>query len=140
VVPVPPRVGASAPVHPGVKVCVEPDDVIVRVIFASVPVAKFCVEVEIPLRDVRPDPPLAIILVVAMIPFTLLVRMFVDVAKLMLFVVDDATIPTSEVLAITPFTFDVMTFPVEESVLFEITVVVAETPLMVVVRTFPVND
>ena len=44
--PVPPRVTESCPVKPGVKVCTPPTEFIVKVILASVPVAKvweFCV-------------------------------------------------------------------------------------------------
>ena len=140
VVPVPPRVVASAPFHPGVKVWVEPDEVIAKVMFASVPVANVCVEVERPFNEVSPAVPLAMMLVVLMTPFTFDVRMFVDVAKLILFVVEEATMPASDVVEVTPFTLETRFAPDVVSVLFPITLLVAETPLIVVVRTLPVND
>ena len=57
-IPVPPRVLASVPVHPGVKVWVLPVEVTVRVMFVSVDVANVCVFEVSPLRSVSPVPPL----------------------------------------------------------------------------------
>ena len=134
----PPRVGASAPFHPGVKVWVEPDDVMARVTFASVPVANVCVVVERPLSDAIPEP-LALIVVVLTTPFTVEVRMLVVVAKLIEFVVDEATILVSDVVDVTPFTADTRSVPEVVSEFDPMTLLVAETPLIVVVRTLPVR-
>ena len=119
--------------------CVEPDEVIASVTFASVPVAKVCVEVERPFNEVTP-PEVTLILVVLVTPFTVEVRIFVEVAKLILLVVDEATIPASDVVEVTPFTSDTKFVPEVERVLLPITEEVATTPLMVVVSTLPVND
>ena len=52
--PVPPRVAASVPTQLGVKVWVAPAEVMVRLMLASVPVAKDCARVESPLSEVIP--------------------------------------------------------------------------------------
>ena len=50
-VPVPPLLTDNCPVKPGVKVCTPPADETVKVILASVPVAKVCVAWLWPLKD-----------------------------------------------------------------------------------------
>lgn len=82
----------------------------------------------------------AIMLVVLTTPFTVEVSVFVDVAKLIVFVVAPAIAPVRDVVLVTPFTFDTKSVPDVESVLLPITEDVAETPLIVVVRTFPERD
>ena len=62
--PVPPRVPASVPTQEGVNVCVEPTEEIVRLIFASEPVANVCARVESPLSEVMP------VVSVIQLPFT----------------------------------------------------------------------
>ena len=54
--PVPPRVIASVPLHPGVKVCVLPEESMVSVRFVSLEVANVCVDAESPLSEVSPPP------------------------------------------------------------------------------------
>jgi hypothetical protein len=50
--PVPPLATESCPVKPGVKVCTEPTELIVKVILASVPVAKVWLAVVNPFNEV----------------------------------------------------------------------------------------
>ena len=55
-VPVPPLLTDNCPVKPGVKVCTPPADETVKVILASVPVAKVCVAWVWPFKEVMaPD-------------------------------------------------------------------------------------
>ena len=102
--------------------------------------------------------------VVATTPFTVVVIVLPEVVAEL--VVDDATMPASDVVEVTPLTFEtrfvpdverpfeltavvvdttpftsvVITLPLEVSVLLPMTDEVAETPLMVVVRTLPESD
>ena len=69
--------------------------------------------------------------VVVAIPFTIEVRMVPEAESAFEF--------TAVVVDVTPFTSEVMTFPAEVSVLLPMTDDVADTPLMVVVRTLPVR-
>jgi hypothetical protein len=71
--------------------------------------------------------------VVAETPLTIELRTPVVVAKESVFEF------TAVVVDVTPFTSEVMTFPAEVRVLLPITLLVAETPLIVVVRTLPVR-
>ena len=65
--------------------------------------------------------------------------MLVVVAKLIEFVVDEATILVSDVVDVTPFTADTRSVPEVVSEFDPMTLLVAETPLIVVVRTLPVR-
>ena len=102
--------------------------------------------------------------VVAATPLTVVVIVLPEVVAEL--VVDDATMPASDVVEVTPLTFEtrfvpdverpfeltavvvdttpftsvVITLPLEVSVLLPMTDEVAETPLIVVVKTLPVND
>ena len=72
---------------------------------------------------------------VACLPFTVLVRVLVLLFKVLL--VEDDTAPAMSKLETTPFTLLVTWVPLADSVLPDITVVVATTPFTVVVRVFP---
>jgi hypothetical protein len=52
--PVPPRVPPSVPVHPGLKVCVLPEETMERVMLVSLVVAKVWESGERPLSEVMP--------------------------------------------------------------------------------------
>jgi hypothetical protein len=71
-------------------------------------------------------------------PLTMLVKEFVVVE--ITFVVLDATSPASEVVDITPFTFETKSPPFVVKLFPVIIVEVATTPFTVLVNTFPVAD
>ena len=120
------------------------------------------VEVKVFTTDVKRFEVTAV--VVAATPLTVVVIVLPEVVAEL--VVDDATMPASDVVEVTPLTFEtrfvpdverpfeltavvvdttpftsvVITLPLEVSVLLPMTDEVAETPLMVVVRTLPESD
>jgi hypothetical protein len=115
-----------------------------------VPVAATRVE-----RGTDPDPPVGI-LVVAMIPFIVEVNTPVLKAKALLFMIFTPvpatpltvvvsvlvldvldTVFMEVVVEVIPFTFEVITLLAEDNVFPEITLVVAVTPLTVLVSTLP---
>jgi hypothetical protein len=76
--------------------------------------------------------------VVVAIPLTVEVRVLVEVANESWLVVVGAD--GRVVVLITPFTFEVRMLPATETALFEMTLDVAEIPLIVVVKVLPASD
>ena len=79
-------------------------------------------------------------LLVEITPFMLEINVLVVVAKDNMLEVEDANNPLTEVVDITPLTLDIKSDPNVVRELFEITLLVAATPFIVVVRMLPLND
>ena len=77
---------------------------------------------------------------VAITPFTVVVKVLEAPLRVKVLVVEEANSPLTDVVDITPLTLETRLDPEVVNVLLEITLLVATTPLTVVVSVLPVND